>query len=153
MRLPLLGLLGLLVASALAAYNDGADIRVYTVADLHGYLTGGPGSWVGREVLVRATAEPCPWWGSLAQQCGGRPLVLVGIDPENQADPLPLDRAAPPGLLVAARRLPLVGRLLPPPRPLPMFTPAHFRVKLLALPPGTCGQATCYEAVVLDAAP
>ena len=102
--------------------------------------------------MVRAIAMPCPWWGSAALACGGRLLVLVAADPAQAADPLPMERAEPPALLVVARSVPFLARLVPPPPPLPLFTPLRLRLQVRALPAGACGQLPCYEALVLSVA-
>jgi hypothetical protein len=125
---------------------------VYSLADLRERLAADPAGWVGRTVVLRASAMPCPWWGGAALACGGRSLVLVAADPTPTADPLPMERSASPALLVAARRVPLLARLLPPPPPLPLFTPMRLRLQVQALPPGACGQRPCYEALVLSVA-
>jgi hypothetical protein len=48
---------------------------------------------------------------------------------------------------------PLLGGLLPAPRAVGWGTVATYRVELRTVAEGSCGAATCYEAVLLDAAP
>jgi hypothetical protein len=146
------GLLGLLLLLHLAMALRGSQVNRgpdYTVADLRSRLAALPAAWVGRTVVVRAIAEPCPWWGAAASllQCDGRSLVLVGTP----ADPLPLVRPAPQGILSVVRGPPIPGALLPRPPAVPLFWRARFRVHLFALP--TCSGTSCYEALLLDAGP
>jgi hypothetical protein len=110
-----------------------------------------PQAWMDRTVVVRAIAEPCPWWGAAERRrrCAGRPLVLAGVPTDAPAAPLPLVRPAPQPLLTKLRRLPVLGALLPQPPGLPLFTLARFRVRLLASP--ACSGASCYEALLATA--
>jgi hypothetical protein len=155
--LALLGaLLGLLLLLRLAGVIGGHQPDsgpVYAVATLRQRLATQPAAWVGRTVLVRASAEPCPWWGAAERlrRCAARPLVLVAAATDHVAAPLPLFRPAPQPLLTRVRSLPVLGTLLPQPPGLPLFTPARFRVRLLA-PPAGAG-AACYGALLLDAVP
>jgi hypothetical protein len=149
----LLGLLLLLRLAGVVGGHQPDPGPVYTVAALRQRLAAQPAAWVGRTVLVRAIAEPCPWWGAAEhlRRCAARPLVLVAAATEQVAAPLPLVRPAPPPLLTRVRSLPLLGALLPQPPELPLFTLARFRVRLLA-PPAGAG-TDCYAALLLDAVP
>jgi hypothetical protein len=146
----LLGLLLLLrLAGALGGYQP-APGPVYSVAALRQRLATQPAAWVGRTVLVHAMAEPCPWWGAAERlrRCAGRQLVLAGASTDAPADPLPLIRPALPPLLTRVRSLPVLGALLPQAPGMPLFTPARFRVRLLAQP--ACAGAACYAALLLE---
>jgi hypothetical protein len=150
------GLLGLLLLLHLAIALRGSQVDWgpdFTVADLRSRLAARPAAWVGRTVVVRAIAEPCPWWGAAARllRCDVRALVLVGTPAEAPADPLPLVQPAPMGIVSVVRGLPILGALLHRPPAVPLFTRARFRVRLLALPAGS--GASCYEALLLDAGP
>jgi hypothetical protein len=146
-RLPLLGcLVGLVLLTGLVVAAGGSQAEqgpVHTVADPRERLAAQPASWVGRTVVVRAIAGPCPWWiaGARLEYCAGQPLVLYGTATDAPADPLPLLRPAPQPLLTALRRVPVW----------PRFTPARFRVRLFALP--TCSHGACYAALLLGVAP
>jgi hypothetical protein len=150
------GLLGLLLLLHLAIALRGSQVNWgpdYTVADLRSRLAARPAAWVGRTVVVRAIAEPCPWWGAAARllRCDARALVLVGTPAEAPADPLPLVQPAPLGIVSVVRGLPILGALLPRPPAVPLFTRARFRVRLFALP--TCSHGACYAALLLGVAP
>jgi hypothetical protein len=82
-----------------------------------GQLDHAAQAWVGQTVVIRAIAEPCPWWGAQArlQQCADRHLVLVGAPTDEAAEPLPIGRAGPASLARIAQRLAFLGGLLPPP--------------------------------------
>jgi hypothetical protein len=134
----------------------GGDGPVYPIAAMQDNLTYDPGAWVGRTVVLRAIALPCPWWGATArlQRCGGRPLVLVATPTDAPNAPLPLVRPAPQPLLSFLSGLPVFGDLLPRSPAVPVGAPARFRVRLVALPAGACaGHLPCYEALWLDATP
>src|SRR5262249_46747214 len=129
-----------------------ASSRVYTLAALRALEEGTPARWAGRTVVVRALAEPCPWWGATArlQHCAGQSLVLIGTATDAPTAPLPLVRPVPSPLWAVLSRLPWLGDRLPRPKPVDPFVPARFKVRLLALP--SCAGAGCDEAL-LDAAP
>jgi hypothetical protein len=87
-------LLSLLLLARLAGVVGGNSPnpgRDYSVAALRQRLATQPVTWVGRTMLLRASAEPYPWWGAAEclRQCTGRLLVLAGA-------PLPLMRLAAP---------------------------------------------------------
>jgi hypothetical protein len=151
-------LLGLALVTGLAVAASSHRVQagpVYSVAAVRAHLDRDPRTWVGRVVLVRALAEPCPWWGALSRprHCAGQQLVLVGTPAEPPAPPLPLVPLAPRPLRSFVRGLPILGDVLPRPRPVSWSAPARFRVRLLVSPAATCSAAPCYEALLLDAAP
>lgn len=128
---------------------------VYSLAQIQTELADHPHAWVGRTVLVRGVAEPCPWWGQTARlrQCADQPLVLVPAPADPRANPLPLRQQAPTQLLALLRGLPLLHDLVSPSPAVLVFRPARFRVHVHTLAASACGgRSTCYEAL-LDAAP
>jgi len=150
--LPILLSLPLCTGMAIrATHRAVAYGSVYSMADLRERLAAQPASWVGRIVVVRAIAEPCPWWDESAclQHCASRPLMLFGAPAEAPTDPLPLVRAAPQPLWSFLHGLPVIGDLLPRSSTVPLLVPARFRVRLLAPPIRAC--TGCYEALLLDA--
>jgi hypothetical protein len=80
-------------------------------------------------------------------------IVLGDADPAEIVAPLPLVWASPNPLLGVVRRVPLLGDLLPAPQAVIWEEVATYRVELRAMSDESCGAATCYEALVLDAAP
>jgi hypothetical protein len=156
-------LLGALLSSLLGAWlvalsgrpvwGTPAPSKVYMLAALQTLVDRAPARWVGRSVVARALAEPCPWWGAAARvrHCAGQPLVLVGTATDAPTAPLPLVRPAPSPLLTALRRLPWLGDLLPQPAPVDPLVPARYRVWLLV--PPACAGAGCFEAALLAATP
>src|SRR5690349_1132059 len=85
-RLYLAALLSSLLGAWLAvdigrlAWSNQAPSTVYSLAALRASVEHAPAHWLGRTVVVRALAEPCPWWGEMArlQHCAGQPLALLG---------------------------------------------------------------------------
>jgi hypothetical protein len=129
---------------------------VYSVATLQAHIEQEPHGWDGRTVLLRAIAEPCPWWGARARHLlwADHELVLAGTPTEAPATPLPLLRPAPNVLWSILRKLAFLGNLLPRPQPMPLLTPTRFHVRLVMLAPSACaGRLPCYEAEWLGAGP
>jgi hypothetical protein len=126
---------------------------VYSLAVLRALVERAPAHWLGRAVVVRALAAPCPWWGATVRlrHCADQPLVLIGCATDAPTEPLPLVRRAPSALWAILRRLPLVGSFAPAPHALPWGAVGTYRVQLRAAP--TCPAPSCYEAVLVDAAP
>jgi hypothetical protein len=60
--------------------------------------------------------------------------------------------ATPDPLLAVVRRVPLLSGLLPAPEAVNWGTVATYRVQLRVMPDKPCGDTTCYEAMLLDAA-
>jgi hypothetical protein len=156
-------LLGALLSSLLGAWlvvgagrlvwSKQTPSTVYSLAALHALMERAPAHWLGRTVVIRALAAPCPWWGATArlQHCAGQSLVLFGTATDAPSEPLPLLRPAPAPLWVILRRLPWLGDLLPQPAPVDPLVPARYRVRLLV--PPACAGAGCFEAALLAAAP
>lgn len=122
---------------------------LYTVAQLSTYLTAQPGQWVGRVVQVRAVAVVVPQWLSHGSLPFKR-MVPRLVDPAGGGD-LPGDLALVCGpedrVFGALRRVPLLGRLLPPPQVLVWTRPTIYRIRLeVARDPGDAP----YAAVLLD---
>jgi len=152
MKRAILALLGLAGAAGLmmvVMHEVGVARPVYTVTELRARLTHGPSAWVGHMVLVRGTVtgcgfgRPCPL--AMVVQCATpgpcRPIRLSGMMLVDQPTAswlrgLPVQLGTQNPQLAFLRRLPLVGRVVPPPQ--------GVRV---------CVSAPCYEAVLEDAAP
>jgi hypothetical protein len=157
------GPLGLMLVASLVALGvlvtrvaaiGGAPHRVYTVAAVRALVDRAPGRWLGQELTLRATAEPCPWWGDAerARHCASQPLELVQAGSTRPSASLPVTRAAPSSLEAFASRLPALGDLVPRPATLPLYRVARFRVRLQSLPASACaGHLPCYEALWLSA--
>jgi hypothetical protein len=152
------GLLGLALATGLAAVALRSRLDhgpVYTLVQVQDRLVLQPRAWVGRPIQVRGRATRC---FMLVEHGHVRclPLLLPRLsDPDADAAsaPLLMARAAPDSLLVFVRRVPLLGGLLPAPQVVHWGEVATYRVELRAMPDESCGAATCYEALLLDAAP
>jgi hypothetical protein len=127
---------------------------MYTVAQVQAGLARHPGSWVGHTVRVRGRATAC----SIELEhghfhCLPRQPHLDDPDAGSWIEPLLLVWKDPNPALTIMRRVPLLGSLLPAPQELDWGTVATYRVQLRAVTRGPCSAATCYEALVLDAAP
>ena len=163
-----LALLGLAGASGLmmvVMHAVGAASPVYTVTELRTSLAHDPRAWAGHVVLVRGTVTgcgfglPCPL--VMAVRCSTRgpcpPIGLPGMMLVDQPTasrlrgfPVQLGAANPQ--LAFLRRLPLVGRVVPPPQVVHWGIPAVYRVQLQPTQGSVCGSSPCYEAVLEDAA-
>jgi hypothetical protein len=147
-------------------HQVGAVNSVYTVTELRTDLTHDPRAWVGHVVLVRGTVtgcgfgRPCPL--VMVVRCATRglcrPIGLPGMMLVDQPTAswlrgLPVQLGTETPQLAFLRRLPLVGRVVPPPQVVRWGIPAVYRVQLQPTQRSVCGSAPCYEAVLEDAAP
>jgi hypothetical protein len=125
----------------------------FTLAALRGMVELAPARWLGRTVVVRALAVPCPWWGTAArfQRCAGQPVVLMGTAVDAPTTPLPLVRAAPSALVSIMHDVPIIRDILPRTEEVPIFRQARFRVQLRAVPGRS--YAAYIEAVLVQVAP
>ena len=169
MKRAILALLGLASAAGLllgVMQGTGGAGPVYSVTELRARLTHDPSAWVGRVVLVRGTvtgcgfARPCPLL--MVVHCGTagpcRPIGLPGMMLVDQPTAswlrgLPVQLGAQNPQLAFLRRLPLVGRVVPPPQVVRWGIPAVYRVQLQPAQRSVCVSSPCYEAVLEDAAP
>jgi hypothetical protein len=131
----------------------GTHARVYTVAAVQDSLARRPAAWVGWVVGVRGIAvrSGCLSWPSpeiTTCQGWGQSILL---DP-GELTALPLTLGAPNPLLALLSRLPLAGRLLPPPQAVHWGAVTTYWVQLRAAPAGSCPSSPCYRALLLDAA-
>jgi hypothetical protein len=170
MKRTILALLGLAGAAGLmlvVMHQVGAASPVYTVTELRTSLTQDPRAWVGHVVLVRGTVTgcgfglPCPLVMA-AVRCATRgpcpPIGLPGMMLVDQPTisrlgGLPVQLGAENPQLAVLRRLPLLGRVVPPPQVVHWGIPAVYRVQLQPTQRSVCGSAPCYAAVLEDAAP
>lgn len=121
---------------------------VYTVAQLQRAVARHPDGWDGRQVLVQGSAALYRTWSppdSIITQ-----IALVDPGRADSSVPLSLQWGSPDPLLTSWRRLPVVGRLVPPPQRPQWGTLAVYRIQLQGRPGGVPGGA---DAVLLDAAP
>ena len=166
-------------AGAAVVRGAGSFSAVYSVAELRADLARHPGAWLGHTVLVRGVVSG-GWFPLVLHGVGagsGRPVVvfhramlpapalpplpggfLTGARLTDSSTPsptasLPLALGGEDPLLAFLRRLPWVGRFVPPPRGLQWGASAIYHVRLQAAPSGSCGHAVCYEAVLLDSMP
>src|SRR2546423_254472 len=169
MKRAILALLGLAGAAGLmmvVMHEVGVARPVYTVTELRARLTHGPSAWVGHMVLVRGTVtgcgfgRPCPL--AMVVQCATpgpcRPIRLSGMMLVDQPTAswlrgLPVQLGTQNPQLAFLRRLPLVGRVVPPPQGVRWGIPAVYRVQLQPTQRSVCVSSPCYEAVLEDAAP
>jgi hypothetical protein len=165
----------LLVVLALASLLVGATIalsvlrqpsRVYSVAAARAALLHRPERWIGRTLYVRGRLDgcprapaPCPIW----QPRLFDPSVATG------RGALPVERRPSASWLLALRRIPVLGALVPAPRALRWGAVGTYAVRVRAQPIApcpwyscggdpdlaafSCDAATCYEALLLDAMP
>lgn len=131
---------------------------VYSVAAVLDHLERGPHAWIGRTLLVRGRIIPCtPIEISSGAPC---PMLVPGTpvlsdassSPRTMTDALMLTQGSSDPLLAQARRLPLLGDLLPAPQVLIWGVVGIYRVQLRPMADSNCGAGECYEAVLLDAA-
>jgi hypothetical protein len=154
------GLLGVLlvVGLGIVALPSRTDRSpVYTVAQVRTHLVRQPHAWRDRTLLLRGVAVVAgtclPPSGPQLALCAPSRAVLDAADAPSSGTALPLASAGPDPLLVLVRRLPLLGGLLPAPQAAAWGKVATYRLQLWAIPDAVCAAATCYEAVLLDAAP
>jgi hypothetical protein len=151
---------GCLLAALLALPRDHGPI--YTVSQVQAGLAHDPRAWTNRTLLLRGVASGVRCWVTAAglgadglkmtDWCRPPRFILWDGDPAAVAA-LPLAWASPAPLLAIARRVPLLGVLLPTPPAADWGKVATYRVALRAMPLAVCGSGTCYEALLLDAAP
>ena len=121
---------------------------VYTVAQLQRAVARDPDGWDGRQVLVQGRAALYRTWSppdSIVTR-----LALVDPGRADSTVSLSLQWGSPDPLLASWRRLPVVGRLVPPPQRPQWGTLAVYRIQLHGQPGGFPGGD---DAVLLDAAP
>jgi hypothetical protein len=138
---------------------------IYTVTQLQAGLAHDPRAWTNRTLLLRGVAIAVGCWVIVdrltadglnpADWCTPPrfvPFILKDADPTAVAA-LPMAWTGPDPRLTVARRVPLLSLLLSAPRAVDWGKVATYRVELRAMPQSACSTATCYEAVLLDAAP
>jgi hypothetical protein len=152
-------LLGLVLATGLAAVALRSRLDhgpVYTVAQVQAQLARRPRAWTNRALLLRGVAEVA---GCVVDTpdgqllCGPARAVLGDAGPPPTGASLPLALAGSDPLLAVVRRVPLLGGLLPAGQMVHWGEVATYRVELRVMPDQVCGAATCYGALLLDAAP
>jgi hypothetical protein len=127
---------------------------VHTPSELYADLARGPESWVGQVALVRGRVVYSLARTGLHNVSGTVSMPsLVDPDAHGVVLPLPLAAGSTDPLLEFLRHLPLVGRFVPRPQRMRWGTVTAYRVQLRTRPDTVCGASTCYEAVLLDAAP
>jgi hypothetical protein len=159
-RLPLAGLLGLVLLTGLAVAvlgSQGHRSRVYTVAELRAGLHQDPGTWVGRTLRVRGVVMWCgaTLTGLPTAPCIRGLAVLRGVTGAGEGSSLLLGRGQPDPAYAPLRGIPLLGYLLPAPAAFHWGVPATYTVEIVALPaarPDTKAMYD-YEALLQDAAP
>lgn len=136
------------VLRAIDAMHIWAAGPVYTVADVEHVLVQAPRAWSGRTVLVQGRVAVDRTWSppdSIVTR-----LALVDPGRADGLRPLYLQWGRPDPWLAVLRRLPLLGRLVPPPQRPRVGLPGIYRVRLAgpsASPPGGA------DLVLLDANP
>jgi hypothetical protein len=160
----LLGRLGLVLATGLMvviiAVGHSASVPVYSVARVQAGLVDQPQAWLGRPVLVRGLAREVvgytvlpgcrrPWTCTTIQ----RTWRLTDPGTPDPARGLPLAWGSPDQLRALLRPVPLLGCSIPRPQEADPGRAATYRIQLRMAPARSCATPTCYEAVLLDAAP
>jgi hypothetical protein len=157
-RFELAGLLGPVLLTCLAAYQRPLDRGpVYSVVQVEAHLASHPQAWTDRALLLRGVAVAVGGHchanlAGAAPMCPPTRAALEDFGPTASA-PLPLALAGPGPLLAVARRVPLLGEFLPAPQVVNWGEAGTYRVELRAISGEPCGAGSCYEAMVLDAAP
>ncbi len=151
--------LALVAAGAAIATRPAPAAAVYTVAQVRAGLASNSGAWIGRMVLVRGLIMQCRRVEGCSAIPAGIPRVgLVDGIPIiempratvlSQSLPLQIERDP---LRDALRRVPLLGRVVPPPRRLSLAQPATYPVRLVVLRPCTVSNSRlpCVAAVLSD---
>ena len=123
---------------------------VYAVATLRVQLERDPRAWAGRMAWVRAIAEVCrlPMDGP-GSPCRERQPVLVDDLAGSEIGVLPLEGVRVSSLWSALGRLPLIGRLVPPPPAVRWGSMATYRVQVQRLPCPRPAGGACFAALVL----
>jgi hypothetical protein len=155
----LAGLCGLALATGVTVLTVHGRLDsgpVYMEAQVQARLARNPEAWLGRTVRIRGWVDGCP--GILVPgvqpECLGQTLYYLADATAPATEPLLLVKVDPGPLLVALRRLPLPGALLPAPQALHWEVAATYRVRLQPAPAAGCYPTPpCYEALLLDAAP
>lgn len=124
---------------------------VYSVEEVTAQLERNPAAWVGRDVHIRAVAEPCPAWGSPHSplHCKSSRPILADPDGADLSEPLPLVVNPESPLLAFVRTLPLPAWLAPPPATPTWERVRTYRVRLRPTAVQGCGAARCFEALLL----
>lgn len=133
---------------ALGTLRVGGWGPVYTVAAVEQHLARNPMGWAGRTVLVRARAILVRDWvppDSLVAR-----IDLGDPAPATSTVSLSLQWGRPDPLLATLRRLPLMGRLVPPPQRPHWDGLAVYRLQMCA--PAGCDPSGA-NAILLDADP
>jgi hypothetical protein len=154
-------LVPLLAGLALAARSGHRDRGpVYSVAQVEALLARRPEDRLGRTVLVRGLAREVvgytvlpgcrrPWMCTTIQ----RTWRLTDPGTPDPARGLPLAWGSPDQLRALLRPVPLLGPSIPPPQEADPGRAATYRIQLRMAPAPSWATPTCYEAVLLDAAP
>lgn len=152
-------LTALLLWAASAALSTwprtGAAGPVTTVAAVRAGLRHAPRSWMNRPIYVRAIVDVACAFALYpgTYTCGTLQPAMFDAEGTEGAAPLPVVLLPQQRNLLLLRRLPLAGQLVPPPQALLWGRAAVYRVEVRAAAHPGCHPATCYEALLLDAAP
>lgn len=155
LRLPIC-LLALVLGTGIAAMiitNQIHQTPLYTVAEVQAHLARSPAAWVGRTVRMPGVAVPPGCVLRESMLCVAESSYLAYLVDPTRFALLPLTRGASNPLLALARRVPVLDGLAPAPQVVQWGVVATYRVRLRAMPHGLCGTTTCYEALLVDAAP
>lgn len=152
-------LLAAVAAAVAVATRSAPAVTVYTVAQVRARLARDPGAWIGHTVLVRGLVMRCQRVEGCSVIPPGIPRVglidgipIIEMPREtvlSQSLPLQLERDPVRDTL---RRIPLLGRVVPPPRRLSLAQPAAYPVRLVVLNPCTVAgsRLPCVAASLAD---
>jgi hypothetical protein len=127
-----------------------AQDPVYRVAVVQAGLARHPDAWVGRPLWVRGVAHGC---GFPAEFDGCPPAALVDAVAPARGQPLWLAPGDANPLRTLLRHIPVLARVAPAPQVLHWGELATYWVRLQAIAGSLCGTGSCFEALLLDAAP
>ena len=128
-----------------------AGSPVYTVDDLERRLALDPGAWLGQPLLVQGRLVLDRTWS--APDSVVTRIELLDAHALPGAPALSVRWGGGDPIILALRRIPLLGRLARLPQTVRWGTRATYRVRLAAAPGSSCTAGLCFEAVLLDAAP
>jgi hypothetical protein len=159
---------GLTLGCAVAAVCPARQAPVYSVTTVRAHLVHEPHAWLGRTVLVRALVEGCPF-PPYVRTYSCPPASLVDGGTAADGGTLRVAWAGVDALRASLRRIAVLDRLIPAPQVLHWGVVATYRIQLRAVLCGHPGHqqaacdlhertdksgcSSCYQALLLDAAP
>ena len=160
-RIMICGLLAATLALLVAFSTHQGTGRIYSVDAARATLMNSPQSWVGRSLYVQGRLDGCP---SKPATCPIWQARLFEPARASGSGALPVDRTSSEQWLSTLHQIPVLGALIPAPRPATWGATAVYQLRVRAqrlsrcltylCEPGTsfdafsCDAMACYSAVV-----